>query len=295
MASILSEEEAAEGTLGLAGWIGQSRGMAAAHRHLDLEINYVLAGTMTYLIGGRVVNLPPRRLCLLWGGVPHQMMRKRHVVEAIWVTIPLNVALRWGLPDRLIRPLLTSGFLAEAASRPGDLDLLHQWLADLPGRDEGCPSPARSDSEGVQIALLEIEARLRRFAQGIPHADASEAGLRGDGTAHPERGLAAVEAMAHFIARNFREAIGIEAIASEAHLHPNYAMTLFRRHTGMTLTQYLVLQRVAHAQRLLATSDVSIQEVAIESGFGSVSRFYEAFRQQTGMPPRRFRLQMERP
>jgi len=62
---------------------------------------------------------------------------------------------------------------------------------------------------------------------------------------------------------------------------------------GMTLSQYLTLQRVAHAQRRLATSGDVIQEIALDSGFGSVSRFYEAFRQQTGNSPRRFRLQME--
>jgi AraC-like DNA-binding protein len=108
-----------------------------------------------------------------------------------------------------------------------------------------------------------------------------------------DRGLAAVEAMAGFISRSFRESVGVPEIAEAVYLHPNYAMTLFRRHTGMTLSQYLVLQRVAHAQRLLATTDIPLSEIAFSSGFGSVSRFYEAFRQQTGSSPRRFRLQRD--
>ena len=283
-------EKQAEATLGLAAWSGQSRGMASAHRHLDLEINYALAGTMTYLVGGRIVDLPPRRLCLLWGGVPHQMMRGPRVVEAIWVTVPLTIALRWGLPERLIRPLLATGFVADAAPRPGDLDLLHQWLEDLPGR-EGGSLARRKSGAGAEIVLLEIEARLRRIAQGLAEP------LRPDaenvtGSAHSDRGLAAVEAMAQFLCRNFREAVGIAEIADAAHLHPNYAMTLFRRHTGLTLSQYLTLQRVAYAQQRLTTSSDAIEAIALESGFGSVSRFYEAFKQQTGNSPRRFRLQM---
>ena len=281
-----------EEALGLSGWAGQSRGMASAHRHLDLEINYVLAGTMTYLVGGKIIDLPLRHLCLLWGGVPHQMIRSPRVVEAIWVTIPLTTVLRWGLPERLVRPLLTTGFLADAAPRSGDLDLLHQWLGDLPGRSEGRPSPAAADPAAVEIALLEIEARLRRFALGLSRLSSSESEISNHPAAHSDRGLAAVETMARFIARNFRDAIGIVEIAGEAHLHPNYAMTLFRRHVGMTLSQYLILQRVAYAQRQLATSDDAIEVIALDSGFGSVSRFYEAFRQQTGNSPRRFRLQM---
>lgn len=145
----------------------------------------------------------------------------------------------------------------------------------------------------MEIALLEIEARLRRFAIGLSRPFLTDDEGRGNSAAHSDHALFAVEAMAQFITRNFREAIGIAEIAGEARLHPNYAMTLFRRYTGMTLSQYLILQRVAHAQRRLATFDDTIQTIALDSGFGSVSHFYEAFRQQTGSSPRRFRLQRE--
>jgi AraC-like DNA-binding protein len=281
-----------EGALGLAGWSGQSRGMAAAHRHLDLEINYVLAGTMTYLVGGKIVELPLHRLCLLWGGVPHQMLRNTQAAEAIWVTIPLTTVLRWGLPERLIRPLLTTGLLLDNEPHPRDLDLLHQWLEDLPGRGDRQTLVGEA-AAAVEIVLLEMEARLRRFARGLARHELREEEESDDKAAHPDRGLAAVEVMAQYLYQNFREDIGVDNIAEASHLHPNYAMTLFRRHTGMTLSQYLTLQRVAYAQRRLATTGDPIQQIALESGFGSVSRFYEAFRQQTGNSPRRFRLQMK--
>lgn len=290
-----------EGTIGLAAWTGESRGMISAHRHLDLEINYILSGNMRYFAGGRIVDLPPRRLCLLWGGIPHQMVRNRQPAEAIWVTIPLAFVLRWGLPDRLIRPLLVAGVVADPAPRAGDLDLLNQWLIDLPGL--GVPHPhgvGEKTNDAAGIVLLEIEARLRRFAHSLPPPEkepgtktpGADRGEQEERAAHSDRGLAAVEAMTQFITQNFPDAITIADIAARAHLHPNYAMTLFRHHTGMTLSQYLVLQRIAQAQRLLATTSISLERIAFDSGFGSVSRFYEAFRQQTGNSPRRFRLHL---
>ena len=266
--------------------------MMSAHRHLDLEINYVLSGTMRYLVGGRIRELPPRRFCLLWGGVLHQMIRNPQAAQVIWVTVPLSVVLRWGLPERLVRPLLAAGFIADPAPRSGDLDLLHQWLDDLPGLREHRATDAAAKEAG-ENTLLEIEARLRRFAQSLRTETSTETITeQGASAAHSDRGLAAVEAMAQFISRNFQNDIGIAEIAEPAHLHPNYAMTLFRRHTGMTLSQYLTLQRVAHAQRLLAATNDPIYEIALGSGFGSVSRFYEAFRQQTGNSPRHFRLHL---
>ena len=95
--------------------------------------------------------------------------------------------------------------------------------------------------------------------------------------------------MAQFIIQNFSGDIDVSLIAAAAHLHPNYAMTLFRHHTGMTLSGYLTMQRVAHAQRMLAATDDAIVRIALDCGFGSVSRFYKAFRQKTGTTPRRFR------
>ena len=282
-----------DGTLGLMAFTKRSSAMASAHRHLDLEINYVLSGIMTYLVGGRIVDLPLRRLCLLWGSVPHQTIHSPMAAEAIWVIVPLTVVLRWGLPDRLIQPLLANGFLADAAPRPGDLDLLKQWLEDFASRDARRNLPGGPDTGDVEIVQLEIEARLRRFAHALSYPTTARPESRSGSSAHADHGMTSVEAMAQFITRNFREAIGTVEIAGAAHLHPNYAMSLFRRHTGMTISRYLILQRVAHAQRRLATSSDAIPVIALDSGFGSVSRFYEAFRQQTGNSPRRFRLRMD--
>ena len=299
---IFDEQLREEGEIGLAGWTGHTLGMTTAHRHVDLEINYVLSGSMTYLVGGRLVPLPLQRLCLLWGGVPHQMLRGSGVAEAIWVTIPLTTVLRWGLPEGLIQPLLATGYLADSQPLAGDFNQLVQWINDLPKHAVHRPTIARENRGANQydtvqrIVLLEIEARLRRFVIGLAVAspEDSRVGLTAVSLtpAHPDRGLVAVEAMAQFMSSKFRDDIGVAEIAEEAHLHPNYAMTLFRRHTGMTLSQYLVLQRVAHAQRLLSTTDEAIASIALDSGFGSVSRFYEAFRQQTGNTPRGFRLHM---
>lgn len=250
--------------------------MGAAHRHLDLELNYVLRGPMTYLIGGAVVTLPLRRLCALWGGMAHQTLGAAGSAEAFWVTAPLTTVLAWDLPEALMRRLLREG-LAIDSQELGDERLLRCWVEDLQDGSE----------EGRQIVLLELEARLRRLAQHF-ESESAPASVAADNAAIGT-GLQAVGLLARYVCDHYDEDIAVEQIAAAAHLHPNYAMTLFRQHTGMTLNGYLVLQRVAHAQRLLTTTDRSVSDIAHESGFGSTSRFYEAFRRQTGCAPRDFR------
>ncbi len=267
-------------TFGLHAWEGKFQPMAATHRHHELELNYVLRGVVTYLIAGSLVTLPARRLCALWGAVPHRAVRPdEHPPEAIWVTVPLRQVLAWQLPGALVRRLLREGIVVENGEHTGDPALLRQWIDDL---HAGTAAP--------RATLLEIEARLWRLAARLPRRHPSEKAraAMSAGSEIP----AAVERLARFLARHYREPVTMADAARAAHVHPHYAMTLFRRHTGLTLHAYLILQRVAHAQRLLATTGQGILDVAFASGFASVSRFYEAFKAQTGVSPRRFRLRL---
>ena len=81
----------------------------------------------------------------------------------------------------------------------------------------------------------------------------------------------------------------MDDIAAAAGIGANHAMTLFRRHTGMTLSTYVTRQRIARAQRLLTQTRRPVLQVGFDCGFGSVSRFYEAFGREAGASPAAYR------
>ena len=279
--SSTSAPEPRQESYGLRAWAGVFHAMPQAHRHNELELNYVLRGTVQYLIGGALLTLPPRRLCALWGAVPHQTLANGSAegVEALWVTVPLARVLAWGLPRALVEPLLRRGCAIERAERPCDETLLRGWIDDL-------HNPAASAPRAV---LLELEARLHRMAARLePRRRPASKTLS---SAAGEVPLPVLRLM-RFLADRYRDPMTVDVAARAAHVHPHHAMALFRRHTGLTLHQYLTLQRVAHAQRLLATTRQPIVDVALESGFASLSRFYAAFKAQTGGSPRRFRADL---
>jgi len=61
-----------------------------------------------------------------------------------------------------------------------------------------------------------------------------------------------------YIARNYKESIKNEDIGKAVGLHPDYANTIFKKSFGMTLNQYVNLQRILHVQRQLSVSQHSI-------------------------------------
>lgn len=137
------------------------------------------------------------------------------------------------------------------------------------------------------IVLLEAQTRIRRLALAATPAQASTGtrGLVADG------GKAA--RMARFVAESYRRPLRVADIAAAVGLHPTYAMAVFRRAYGISLGEYLVQYRLTHAQRLLATTDMPILDLALDAGFGAASRFYAAFKRVHAQSPRAYRAQFQ--
>jgi AraC-like DNA-binding protein len=139
-----------------------------------------------------------------------------------------------------------------------------------------------------RAVLLELEACLLRLALALAGTDAPAGAL---GTA-PPGAMGKVERMAGLIALRYTEPLMAKDIADAVGLHPNYAMNLFHKAFGDTLVSYITRHRISHAQRLLVTTDMKVVDIAIASGFGSLSRFNDAFRVACGCSPRYYRSRL---
>lgn len=263
----------------LTGWAGEPAVMGAAHQHDDLEINLVVeGGSMVYLIGGVPVEVRPGEVAAFWAAVPHQLVANT-ATRVHWVHAPFATFLGWSLPEPIVNRLLAGRLLlgGPAAAMDTDDASFARWARDLA---DGRPEPRR-------IALLEIEARIRRLALhdlGEPTARYAGADL----------GLGRVLPIVQYIAEHFREPLTVTDIAQAIRLHPTYAMSLFRKVLHTTVGDYLTQCRLAEARRLILTTDLAVNDVAAAAGFGSVSRFYAAFTAAVGVPPARYRREYRR-
>ena len=253
--------------------------MARCDRHNEIELNLLESGRLVYLMGGRRVAVPTGRLTVFWAGVPHQILEFEGLTDYFVLTIPLAWFLQWRLPDQFTQPILHGRMIVE----PDKGRLASDWA-----RFESWSGDARMGTEERRhVSLLEIEARLRRLALTL-----AESPPRSRGKSPAVLGrqhLSRAEEMACFIAQNYTQPLTAETISQHVGLHPNYAMALFQRAFGTTLLKYVTQHRLSHAQRLLVTSEDLILSIALASGFGSLSRFNEAFRQAFGCTPRQYR------
>ncbi len=205
--------------------------------------------------------MEPLRFTVLWGGVPHCALTSSIRREGIWMTLPLAWFLMWKLPNNLTARLF-GGEILSPPPEAGDRLQLERWLEDF----------TSGGAERRRVLLLEIEARFHRLALASPRRSRSIRGGKPLAT-----GLDHVERITDYIAAHYQEPMSVGQIARALGFHEKYLMRLFRRHSRMCIWEYVTRMRLAHAQRLLLTSDMKILDIALDSGFASLGPFYRAF------------------
>jgi AraC family transcriptional regulator, melibiose operon regulatory protein len=259
--------------------------MPRPHRHNEVELNFIERGSMTYLFGGVRVRVNAGRVALFWATVPHQIIAAEEQPVLHWVTVPFVTFLQWQLPEVLTHQVICGHFVmsreedTQNTQHQVDQVSFRQWYTDF----------QQNTDEHRKIVLLEVEARLRRLALSMLTSQTPSRSQLENRTIRSKSEPSKVEHIACFIAEHYTESLSVARIAQIVHLHPNYAITLFRKSFGMSIVDYITQYRVSHAQRLLVTTNANISAIALESGFGSVSRFYIAFNEACGQSPAAFR------
>ena len=222
------------------------------------------------LYGGQEVVVPPNRLVVHWGMLPHQMLRRELNAWVVGVHVPLAWALQWALPTALVSRILELDLLIEPTrSTPcSDLALLRDWHRLL----------HEAPHSGGDIVLAETRARLLRLAASTDSRSA----------APMQPATAFAQALRHIVA-HFREPLRINDIAHASGISPRHLTRTFSNYTGQSINQYITHLRLSYAKRLLAVEDSKILDIIHASGFSCAAQFYQLFRKQTGKTPRQYR------
>lgn len=92
-----------------------------------------------------------------------------------------------------------------------------------------------------------------------------------------------------YIRANPGDTLTNRALSAMSGYHEVHLNRLFARHAGMTVHRYILSVRVDAARQLLLNSDLSLSEIAEQTGFSSAAHLGGCFKEYTGVSPARFR------
>ena len=192
-------------------------------------------------------------------------------------------AAHWSLADALIEraPNL------DIADR---LYVIEERIATCAGRDATLDFALRliADAAGERLARI--------VADRLNHARPREAGERqlSELDFSGQRGASAIAHTVAAMRRRMTEGEDLDGIAAQSGVSQRQLQRLFRRHLGMTPTQYFLKARLQRARHLLQYSTLSVTEIAIATGFASISHFTRRYTELYGRTPTAERGRMPR-
>lgn len=109
------------------------------------------------------------------------------------------------------------------------------------------------------------------------------------GYVYDSRSRSLMENAKKYIEKNYKTQLSNKDVAKEIFISPSYFLSLFKKETGKTFTDYLTDVRIREAKNLLRTSEMNITEIAYEIGFNNSNYFSNIFKKTVGVSAKEYR------
>lgn len=97
-----------------------------------------------------------------------------------------------------------------------------------------------------------------------------------------------------YIQRHCGEKLTLKMLSEQCFYNPAYFSRLFKKAYNMTLTEFILEQRLKKSCDLLRNSEYSIEEIIVQCGFTDKTGFYNRFKERYGCTPGEYKKSLKK-
>lgn len=116
-------------------------------------------------------------------------------------------------------------------------------------------------------------------------------GIRGSVAPRPVQKDPTLPRVLQYLNEHCTEDISVESVAAHFHITPSYLAHWFKKHTGLSPWNYVILRRLQLANTFM-TQGASAEEACYRVGFDNYANFFRLYKKHTGITPSRFKKQL---
>lgn len=236
-------------------------GGSALHFHDFYELELILSGSGQTLLNGEKFNL--KKGCVVLT-TPKDFHEYLNVDNLSIVNVQFNASDDGELNYNFSSPPITQLSDDDFSKITALLNILQNLLSgDV--IDRSCASKI------LDAILLLVTSKFKRGAT----SDATK----------PKPIMSAIA----YVQSHFKENPSLEEIAETVYFDKRYFCSEFKKHVGQTYKEYLREVKLQYALKLLKCTSLPVTDVAMESGYSTVSHFNREFKKFYGKSPTKVR------
>ena len=242
--------------------------------HKAVELLLVLKGEVEAYVDGELKLLHQDDMTLINSNCVHSLFVKDP--SSLFLVTEIHPAYLRKIPE-LRSQTLSINFTTDERSRTNPfVAMIRYYCVETFSHSmrEG-KLEARLAEQYLGVLLYELIAKF-----GI--------GNDGSGVSH-ERQHEVLQGAMDYIEENYDTPITLEQVAEKAQYNRTYISTLFKSSLGMSFRDYLVRVRLRHAVELLAETDRSVLQIALDCGFSNANALISSVKKYCGKSPQEYR------
>jgi len=234
------------------------------HSHVWYTLQYILAGSATFVIDGHAMELRPGSCFVIPANAAHNMLPLEEQMESYEMKMIIRDPLLSGHLQRVYEPLEDSGTL-----RPLLAYVAENWES---GNERN-----QSDIETILTTVL-----MRFFIEKLHYEERDSTYILTGGYSKLTREILI------WIEKNYLQKFSMEDMGRALSYNQNYLSSAFSEDTGVSIMEYTNFLRVRKAVIFFAYYGSDVRTACEGTGFHNASYFSRTFKGLVGISPRDF-------
>ena len=243
----------------------------SCHWHNEIEIVYCYSGSLIYTVNNKQYILNKTNAVMVNKNIIHQADMAD---KSKWYAILFNPKFIYGFEECSIKNVFNNiGFDSIFIDNPEFIKLIQKLINDYFLPDSPLkPLKVKRDLINVYTEILDDAYHHQRLKEFKPTSE-----------------MIKVKAMLDYIYANYKKKISIDDIAKEVGSCRSEVCRIFKDALNTSISDYILKLKLEKSITLLMSDNLTITEIAEQSGFNSSSYYAEAFKKIIKMTPREYK------
>lgn len=233
------------------------------HLHKQIEIMYMLDGSLRSMVDGNEAVLYPGDLSICFPNLIHS-------TESIGESKAILIIFDAEFVDAFANELLKSS--------PQNPFVKKEQISDIISSSIKMILKTYTNMEDIRIPMGYMHVMLASLFPDLLLIESKKADMQD-----------ACHLILEYIDRHFTEDISLDSLSKALGISKYYISHTFSNKIRTSFPSYLNRCRIDHAKNLLRNTNDSVTEISFNSGFNSTRTFYRAFREYYGISPKEYR------